>query len=94
MLALALFVVTFSAALPGKIVAVAAAVYAVLQVLKKFIPALGGVWAVVLNVAFAAIGFIASTPAEQLFTFQTLLALLAAAAAAAGIHGTVSKLSN
>lgn len=92
---LALFLFAFgSAAVAGKIVAIAAAVYAVLQVLKKFLPAIGGIWAIALNVLFASIGFLATTPADQLFTFPTLLSLLAAIGAAAGIHGTASKLSS
>lgn len=88
--------VLVTVALPpaGKVLAVAAVVYVLMQSLKK-VPQvsdrLKGWWAVALNVGLTVLGIVVATPASQLYTPQTLQAVAAAVLASAGIHGTVSK---
>jgi hypothetical protein len=76
---------------PLRIVTVAASVFAVLQVLKKFIPLLSGWWAVAANITLAVAGVLATTQPGQLWsanTLDTLTNVIIAVLAAAGIHGT------
>lgn len=88
-----LFALALSPAVSAKILAIAGAVYAVLQVGKKIFPSLGGVWALVLNFALSGLGFLVSVPSDQLFSLTTLVGLITAVAASAGIHGTVKSLT-
>jgi hypothetical protein len=89
----AFLALALSPAVSAKVLAVAAAVFSILQIVKKFVPGLGGVWAIAFNVALALIGFVITVPADQLFTLNTLVGLITAIAAAAGIHGTVKSMS-
>jgi hypothetical protein len=77
-----------------KALAIAAAIYPLLQLAKKLFPALGGPWAIALNIALAALGFVVTVPSAQLVSVDTLVGLITAVSAAAGIHGTVKSLSN
>ncbi len=81
----------------AKLLAIVALVYPILQRIKK-IPALNpyikGWVAVTLNVLLSAGGLLIVTPADQLYTTNTLLALVTTVLTAAGIHGTVSHLQN
>lgn len=79
--------------LAAKILLIAGVVYGVVSTVKKFVPSITGKYALALNVGTAALGFVLTVPANQLFTIGTLLSLIAASAGAAGIHGTVSKLT-
>lgn len=78
---------------PARIIAIAAAVYAFLQGVKQFFPLLTGYWAIAANVLLSGAGILAVTPTDQLLTPATLSSLVVAILTAAGIHGTVSKLS-
>lgn len=82
---------TFSA--QTKILTIIGGVYALLQAVKKFVP-VKGYLAVALNVVFSVLGVVTVVQPQDLFSLNTLVAVLTAAAGAAGIHGTVSKLSN
>jgi sugar phosphate permease len=86
--------VATSVPLAAKILGVAAVVYTVLQAVKKFIPALSGPWAIVLNLVFSILGFVVTVPADQLFSLSTVLAVLSAAGTAAGAHGTIKSLTS
>jgi hypothetical protein len=88
-LAMFLQVVALPLAVTTKVIAVAAVVYAALVALKKVWPSITGWYSVAINVTLAVVLIISTTPPDQLFTFQTLMQILAAAAAAAGVHGTV-----
>ena len=76
--------------------AVIVTVYGVLQGLKK-IPALWpyitGWKAIALNGLLTAAALLATIPAEQLYTTNTLLALVTTMAGSAGIHGTVTAMN-
>ncbi len=85
--------VAAAASVPTKIVAIAVAVYPILQLLKKVFPQISGVWAIVFNVALAIFGYLVTVQPAQLFSVDTLLALLSTVAAAAGIHGTIKSLT-
>ena len=77
----------------AKVLAIAVAVYALLQGLKKapwFNDLLVGWWSVVFNVAFSIIGVIVVTPVDQLYTITTLTQIMTAVGTSAGIHGTVT----
>jgi hypothetical protein len=80
----------------AKVLAIVALVYPIIQALKR-IPALTayltGWWAIALNVLLSAGGILIEVPADQLYTTNTLLALVTAILGAAGIHGTVSAMS-
>ena len=88
--------VTLSVPPAAKVLAVIGAVYGILQTAKK-IPAftkyLTGWVAVAVNVALSAGGLVLAIPADQLYTTNTLLALISTALGAAGIHGTVSAMT-
>lgn len=89
--------VVLSSALTGKVIAVMGVVYAVLQAIKKAFPQIMGWSAVIVNVLFSAIGAVIVIPPEHWFSLDTLttgLVALVSALGAAGIHGTVSKLTN
>lgn len=75
-----------------KIAAVAAIVYPLLQVLKKFFPVLSGWKSLVMNIAFSIVGLLITTPPDQYFTTTTLVALITAIGTSAGIHGTAQNL--
>ena len=80
----------------AKVLAIVAVVYPVIQGLKK-IPALTpyliGWWAIALNVVLSATGLLIAIPASDLYTMNTLMALITACLTAAGVHGTVSSMS-
>ena len=75
-----------------KLILGAGSIYAALQLLKMFVPAISGKWAIWLNVAMAVTYSLSLTPHDQLWTFATLQHILTIAAAAAGIHGTMRSL--
>jgi hypothetical protein len=80
----------------GRMALVITTVYAVMQGLKKipvFTSFLNGWKAVVFNIVFTAAGLLATVPADQIYTVNTLLLLLVTGAGAAGVHGTVKSLS-
>lgn len=87
------FAVGTGVPLAGKILIIAPVVYAILQGLKKLLPAITGYWAIGLNVAFSIVGFVIMVPVDQLFTINTLLGLIGAIAASAGIHGTTTAMT-
>jgi hypothetical protein len=78
-------------ALSVKLAVVIPAVYAVLQVLKKIFPSIGGWGAVALNLGLTVVGILVTTPPDQYFTGATLAAIVTAALGAAGFHGTVKS---
>lgn len=94
--AFVLFLIAFSIPPAATTLAIIAAIYALIQALKK-IPALTpyikGWVAVALNIALSAGSLLVAVPASQLYTQTTLIALITTALAAAGIHGTVQNLS-
>ncbi len=67
-------------------------VYIILQLLKKALPSISGVWAVIVNFLITAIAYVIALPHEQWFTMNTLLALATTVAGAAGVHGTINAL--
>jgi hypothetical protein len=71
--------------LAGKVIVIAGMVAAIVQGIKKLIN-LSGVGAMVLNGIASVVALIAVTPADQLFTIQTLIALITTILGAAGIH--------
>src|SRR5258708_21486031 len=84
----------------GKVLVLLTAVYTILLSLKKALPAIGGPaiggwFALALNIVLAVIGAVVILPVGQFFSVETLTIAIVAgitAAGAAGIHGTVSKL--
>jgi hypothetical protein len=76
---------------PARLVALAVTIAPLMQLLKRFIPSLGGWKAVALNVVISTAGVIAVTPPDKLLEPSTLASIFTVALAAAGIHGT-SKL--
>jgi hypothetical protein len=79
----------------AKVLAVVAVIYPLIQGLKKIpalTPYLKGWWAIALNVALTICGDLIVVPADQLYTTNTLLALVTGALASAGVHGTISSL--
>jgi hypothetical protein len=96
---LALFFLAITIPPAVKTLAVIAAVYGVLQGLKK-IPVLTqyltGWWAIGFNVVFSILGQLVVIPANQLYTANTLniiLTVLTTVLSAAGIHGTIKSMS-
>ena len=98
MTAVMMFLVAVALTIPpaAKVLAIAALVYSVVQGLKK-IPALTayltGWVAIALNVILSATGLLIAIPASDLYTMNTLMALITACLTAAGVHGTVSSMS-
>jgi hypothetical protein len=89
--ALLLAAITLSPAAAVKVLAIAGSVYGVLQLVKKQFPQINGYWAVALNIGLSALGTAVTVPSDQLFTVNTMLALVTASIGAAGIHGTVKN---
>lgn len=95
---LAFWFLTVPTALPpaAKVLAIVALVYPIIQGLKRIpalTPYLTGWLAIALNVALSACGILIAVPADQLYTTNTILALVTAILGAAGVHGTVSAMS-
>src|ERR1700739_516118 len=92
-----LFWLTLTVPPTAKVLAIIAAIYSLIQALKK-IPALTpyikGWVAIALNVALSAGSLLITVPASQLYTQDTFIALVTTFLAAAGIHGTVQTLSS
>ena len=84
--------VALNAATATKVIAIAAVIYPVLELVKKLIPQVSGWYSVGLNVFLSTVGIIMAVPADQLFTLNTLIMLVTASTAAAGIHGTVQNM--
>jgi len=84
--------VALNAATATKVIAIAAVIYPVLELVKKLIPQVSGWYSVGLNVFLSTAGIIIAVPADQLFTLNTLIMLITASTAAAGIHGTVQNM--
>jgi hypothetical protein len=78
----------------GKTVVVAAAVFTILQVVKKYTnwTFLQGKWAIVANIAFNVVGVIAVTQPSQLLTMNTFIQLLTGIFVASGFHGITTTL--
>lgn len=76
-----------------KILAVVAAVYAVLQVVKKFVP-VTGLGSVLFNILLSVGGVLAVAQPQDLYSVQTITTVLLAALGAAGVHGTVRSFSS
>lgn len=88
-------VLTFPPA--AKILAIAVVVYGVLQIVKHsplIGPYITGTVAAALNLVLNALGAAIAIPSDQLYTTNSLLIILTAALGSAGIHGTVSRLTN
>lgn len=80
----------------AKVAAVSVAVYGIIQALKQakdLQPYLTGWKALAINAAFCIVGVVVVTPPDQLYTWATVASIGQALAGAAGIHGTISKLS-
>lgn len=76
--------------LAARVLAVATIVFSILQGAKMFFPGLGGVAAVIINVALNFVGSIVAAPAgTEIISFPFLFSVLAAALGSAGIHGTL-----
>jgi hypothetical protein len=75
-----------SAAVAGKIIAIAGVVAAVLQGLKKFIPAISGSIAVVLSVVLAGASAYATADPGQVLNVQFFVTTITAALGANGIY--------
>jgi hypothetical protein len=73
-----------------KILAIAGSVYTILQVVKQVFP-VAGLGAVVINVILSALGVAVFMKPEDLFSLQSLTALVVAGLTAAGAHGTVKS---
>jgi len=87
--------ITFSTSVvAAKIIGISAVVFVVLQALKKA-PAVGpylhGWLAIALNVALSIAGILSVLTPDQVFSWQTLIAVLTAALSASGIHGVYSS---
>ena len=80
-------------AVQTKILIVIAAVYGLLQGIKKFIP-VTGLGSVIFNVALSVLGVATVVQPQDLFSTQTLTTMLLAVAGAAGVHGTVRSFSS
>lgn len=78
-----------------KAVLIAGAVFAAMQVAKKYTnwSFLHNKWGVVINVAMSVIGTISTTDPSQLFTQSTLIAAVTTAFIAAGFHGVTTTLA-
>jgi hypothetical protein len=78
----------------GKTVVIAAAVFTILQVVKKYTnwTFLQGKWAIVANVLFNVVGVIAVTQPSQLLTMNTFIQLLTGIFVASGFHGITTTL--
>jgi hypothetical protein len=79
----------FWSVLPVKLVAIAGVAYVLVQIVKRFFPAVTGPWAVALNVALSLTGVIAAAKPGDLEDPAFWSSLILTAASAAGIHGTV-----
>ena len=82
--------------LAEKIVYFSAAVSMIVQGVKKIIerllPQIAGAWlGIALNLALAVLSVIVATPAGQLFSVETLLALLAIFAGASWTHALLGR---
>lgn len=80
----------------AKVAAISVSVYGLIQVLKQapqLAPYLTGWRSLALNAVLCIVGVLAVTPPDQLYTFATVMQIAQALAGAAGIHGTISKLS-
>lgn len=79
-----------------KVIAVSAFVYGLIQALKQaplLKPYLKNNYVqIALNVALNIAGVLAVTPADQLYTLDTLMKILQSFTAAAGIHGTIQAI--
>jgi hypothetical protein len=81
----------------AKMLAILTLVYGILQIVKKsplIGPYINGWVAIALNLVLNALGAIIVISPDQLYTTNSLLVILTAALGSAGIHGTVSKLTN
>ena len=87
------FALALTTATSAKILAIAGAVYAVLQVAKKIFPSLAGPWALLLNLGLSVAGVLVTVTPDKFLSVDTLVAVLTAVAASAGIHGTVKNLA-
>lgn len=76
----------------AKILAISTGVYTFIQILKRsprLAPYLKGWYAVALNATLSALATILAIPADQLYTWNTFFAVVAALSGASGIHGIV-----
>ncbi len=72
--------------LAGKIIVLAGTVAALLQGVKKLVPAIKGPWAIALSVAAALAGAYAAAPAGQVFNVDFFTTAVGTALGANGIH--------
>ena len=96
MLLAVLILVAFTIPPAAKVLAVIAAVYPIVQGLKKvpaFTAFLTGWKAVALNVLLTVCGLLIAVPADQLYTTNTAILLLTTILGSAGVHGTVVSMS-
>ncbi|MBZ5523573.1 MAG: hypothetical protein LAP21_15170 [Acidobacteriia bacterium] len=80
-------------ALQTKVLLVAGLVYTVLQGAKRFLPVTGYL-AIAGNVALSVLGVVTIVQPQDLFSTQTLMAVITAASSAAGAHGTLRSLNS
>jgi len=96
---LTLLIVGVVLAIPpaAKVLAIVAVVYPLIQGLKRvpaLTPHLSGWVAIALNVLLSGLGVLVTVPAAQLYSTDTLAALVTVSLAAAGVHGTVKGFTN
>lgn len=80
----------------AKVLGIIGTVYGILQGLKKvpaFTQYLTGWIAVGVNALFTVCGLLLAVPADQLYTINTAVLLITTILGSAGIHGTVSSMS-
>lgn len=75
------------------VIALAVFVYLIIQLAKRRLPDICGRYALAINFMLSAIGVILSTSPDQVLTGHTLSTIFAVTGVAAGVHGTVSKLT-
>lgn len=73
---------------PARIVVVAGTLCTILQLVKRYLPAVNGWLAVALNLTLSASGILAITRPDQIWTIATWQNVFVTSLAAAGIHGT------
>lgn len=88
--------ITLSGVTAGKVAGIIAAVYTILQVVKKTFPAVNGTWALLINLGLSIGAVAVILPPDKLFSMESFTALAIAGISAmgsAGIHGTVQNVA-
>jgi hypothetical protein len=75
-----------------KTLAVLAIVFTAVQGLKKLFPKLGGWSSLIVNTLLSVLGVVTVVQPQDLFSVQTVIAVVLAVSGSAGIHGTWTNL--